>query len=123
DLDVEVRALQPELVLRWPQEGAEPLEVPCGKAARLGVGGVDVVVGTVRQQALGLEVFTALGIDPQERALVVVKSSNHFQAAFASIAAEVIHAGSPGALNPDVTTVPYEHVDRNQFPWTDDPWG
>jgi microcystin degradation protein MlrC len=122
DLEVEVRALQPELVLRWPQEDAKPLDVPCGMAARLGVGGIDVIVGTARQQVLGLEAFTALGIDPRERKVVVVKSSNHFQAAFAPIAAEVIHASSPGALNLDVTTVPYEHVDRDQYPWTDDPW-
>jgi microcystin degradation protein MlrC len=37
-------------------------------------------------QALGLELFRRLGIEPTERKLVVAKSTSHFMAAFDPIA-------------------------------------
>jgi microcystin degradation protein MlrC len=43
-----------------------------------------------RTQALGLELFTNLGIDPTQKKLVVVKSTNHFMAAFGPIAKKVL---------------------------------
>jgi len=120
DLTVEVRGLVPELVQRWPQTGGAA-EIPCGPAARLGVGGIDVVVGTVRQQVLGLEVFTAFNIEPTERRLLIVKSINHFYAAFAPIAGEVVYMSAPGALAFDFRTIPYRRVDTDRYPWADDP--
>jgi microcystin degradation protein MlrC len=122
DLTVRVRGLVQDLVQRWPQaEGFA--EVSCGDCVCLTCGGVDVIVSTVRQQVLGLEVFTAFGIDPTERQLLVVKSMNHFRAAFAPIAAEVVYMSAPGALNLDPRAIPYQHVDTRKFPWLDDPWG
>jgi microcystin degradation protein MlrC len=121
DLTVHVRALVQDLVMRWPQtEGFA--EISCGDCACLTSGGVDIVVSSVRQQAVGLEVFTACGIDPKERQLLVVKSMNHFRAAFAPIAAEVVYMSTPGALNLDPRAIPYEHVDTRKFPWLEDPW-
>jgi microcystin degradation protein MlrC len=121
DLTVRVRALVPELVQRWPQaEGFA--DIPCGDCACLTCGGVDVIVGTVRQQVLGLEVFSAFGIDPTKRQILVVKSMNHFRAAFAPIAAEVVYMSAPGALDLDPRAIPYQHVDSHKFPWLDDPW-
>jgi microcystin degradation protein MlrC len=121
DLTVCVRGLVQDLVMRWPQtEGFA--EISCGDCACLTCSGVDVVVSSVRQQVVGLEVFTAFGIDPSERDLLVVKSMNHFRAAFAPIAAEIVYMSTPGALNLDPRAIPYEHVDTRKFPWLDDPW-
>ena len=58
------------------------------------IGGVEVVLITKRTQALGLELFTNLGIDPRAQKLVVVKSTNHFMAAFGPIAKKVIYIDS-----------------------------
>ena len=62
--------------------------MPLGDCAAVRVGGVEVVLITNRTQALGLELFRNLGIEPTEQKLVVVKSTNHFMAAFGPIAQE-----------------------------------
>jgi microcystin degradation protein MlrC len=121
DLRVRVGALVENLVQRWPQTTGAT-ELSCGDCARLTCAGIDVIVSTVRQQVLGLEVFTACGVAPSERQLLVLKSINHFHAAFAPIAAEVIYMTTPAALNPDPRTIPYQYVDTRKFPWSDDPW-
>ena len=121
DLTVRVRALVQDLVQRWPQADGFA-DIPCGECVCLTCGGVDIVVGSVRQQVVGLDVFTAFGIDPTERQLLVVKSMNHFHAAFAPIAAEVVYMSAPGTLDLDPRAIPYRHVDTHKFPWLDDPW-
>ena len=63
--------------------------MPLGDCAAIRVGGVEVVLITKRTQALGLELFTNLGIDPRAKKVVVVKSTNHFMAAFGPIAKKV----------------------------------
>jgi microcystin degradation protein MlrC len=98
------------------------MDVRVGECARLTVDGVDVVVSSTRHQVLGREAFTALGIDPTARDLLVVKSANHFQAAFGTIAGEVIYMSTPGALSFDYPSVPYTLLDTRKYPWTDDPW-
>jgi microcystin degradation protein MlrC len=121
DLDVEVRALVPDLVQRWPQTTGH-LDSRCGDCARLTCDGVDVVVSTLRQQVLGLEVFTAVGIDPTALDVIVAKSSNHFRAALEPIAGEILYMSTPGALSYDFPSVPYRHIDPNKHPLVDDPW-
>ena len=49
----------------WQSFG--PTQVPLGDCAAVRVGGVEVVLITKRTQALGLELFTNLGIDPRSR--------------------------------------------------------
>jgi len=116
-----VRALVPELTQRWPQTDGFA-DVPSGAAARLSVNGIDVIVGARRQQVLGLEVFSAFGINPRQRRLLVVKSTHHFHAAFAPVAAEIIYVSAPGALCADPRELPYTRADTKKFPWVDDPW-
>ena len=60
------QGLAGSLVQRWPQTKGFA-EVPCGDCACLACNGIDVIVGSVRQQVLGLEVFAAFGIEPTER--------------------------------------------------------
>ena len=71
-----------------------------GPAALLRVEGptghVDVVVSTLRNQAIDVEYFRHIGAEPTEYALVAVKSTVHFRADFTPLAAEVIPVASPG---------------------------
>ena len=90
--------------------------MPLGDCAAVRVGGVEVVLITKRTQALGLELFTNLGIDPRARKLVVVKSTNHFMAAFGPIAKKVIYVESGGPLNRDYRQIPYTRVNRPIWP-------
>ena len=48
-----------------------------------------------------LRLGSKLGIDPVARRVVVVKSMQHFHAAFAPLAAEVLYVAAHGTLMPD----------------------
>jgi len=122
DLTVRVKGLARDLVQRWPQMGGFA-EMPVGNAACLEVGGADVVVVSLRDQAFGLELFTAFGIDPSEKRLLVLKSANHFRAAYDSVAKDVIYVDAGGALPGDPRHIPYTRFDRQAYPWADDPLG
>jgi microcystin degradation protein MlrC len=67
------------------------------------VGGIDIVVITNNAQATDLGQFTSLGIDPTRYTTVAVKSMQHFRAAFAPIAREVILVDT-GALCAEIYT-------------------
>lgn len=86
------------------------LSEPLGLAVAVRIGGVDVVINSVRQQVFSPECFTALGIDLSGKRLVVVKSTQHFQAAFTHIAGAMIYCNAPGSLNMDLSTLPYRNL-------------
>lgn len=122
DLTVRVKGLERNLVQRWPQ-GDGYADVPCGDSAFLDCGGVDVAVISNRHQAFGTELFTAFGADPRSYRLIVVKSINHFNAAYGPLASDVIYTSPPGALTFDPREIRYEHaLTEARFPWVDDPW-
>jgi len=98
----------------WQSFG--PTQVPLGDCAAVRVGGVEIVLITNRTQALGLELFTNLGIDPCTRRLVVVKSTNHFMAAFGPIAKRVIYIDSDAPLARDYRKINYTRVQRPVWP-------
>ena len=98
----------------WQSFG--PTRVPLGDCAAVRVGGVEVVLITNRTQALGLELFTNLGIDPRQRRIVVVKSTNHFMAAFGPIAKRVIYVDTDAPLARDYRKIAYQRVERPIWP-------
>ena len=48
-----------------------------------------------------------LGLDPTKRKIVVVKSTQHFHARFAPLAADVLYVSTAGAIPPDFANIPY----------------
>lgn len=122
DLTVRVKGLVRDLFQRWPQLDGYA-EMPLGDAACLHVEGIDVIVVSLRDQAFGLELFTAFGVDPRKKRLLVLKSANHFRAAYDAIAREVIYVDANGALPSDPRAIPYTRFDTQAFPWIDDPLG
>ena len=111
DSVVTVAALQRDC---WQSFG--PTQVPLGDCAAIRIGGIEVVLISNRTQALGLELFRNLGIEPTERKLVVVKSTNHFMAAFGPIARKVIYVDSDGPLSRDYRKIAYSRVNRPIWP-------
>jgi microcystin degradation protein MlrC len=111
DATVTVTALRRDC---WQSFG--PTQVPLGDCAAVRVGGVEVVLISNRTQALGLELFRNLAIEPTERKLVVVKSTNHFMAAFGPIAKKVIYVDADGPLSRDYRRIPYTKVQRPIWP-------
>ena len=131
DLDVTVAGLIDGLVQHWPQTDGAYAQ-PAGDAARLRVhgmtggaraaDGLDVIVNTRRGQVLGVEPFTAFGIALEPGRLLVVKSIQHFHAAFAPVAGEVIYMAAPGAVAPIMEQIPLRRADLHKYPWVENPF-
>ena len=76
-------------------------------------GGLDLVLNTIRTQVFHPDAFTAVGLDPADKKIVVVKSTQHFHAGFAPIAAEILYVAAPGAIPPDFAAIPYTKLARS----------
>lgn len=113
DLDVVVTAVRGDA----RQHGlAGPRTEALGNAVAIRAGSIDIVLNNRRQQVFSPECFSQLGIDLADKRLVVVKSTRHFRAAYDAIAATTIICDAPGALNSDLTRLPYRHLARPIWP-------
>ena len=93
-----------------------PTQVKLGDCACVLVGGIEVVLITNRSQALGLELFRNVGVEPTEKRMLVVKSTNHFHAAFGPIADKVLYVESDGPLPRQYERIAYTRVQRPIWP-------
>ena len=106
------------------QQDLGPARCPMGDAVWLEIGGIDVVVMSIRTQTFSPDAFTGLGIDLGSKSVIAVKSSWHFQANFAPIADELIPVATPGALQMDFAAIDYRKKrDQEFFPRVPDPLG
>ena len=94
-------------------------KVDLGKMARLVIGGIDVLVSSIRTQTLDDEVFRLHGIDVTRYKIVAIKSSNHFRAGFEPISHAIIRADTPGLVSADLTTFDYKRLQRPIWPLDD----
>jgi microcystin degradation protein MlrC len=78
------------------------VETSMGPTAVLRIGGIDVVTISNRIQTIDLQVFLSQGIDPAAKSVLVVKSVQHFRAAYAPIAREIVLVDSGGICSPDI---------------------
>lgn len=92
-------------------------QVDMGPTAVLEVGGAEIVVTGRRFQAYDRMFFEHAGIDPTRRAVLVVKSAQHFRAAFAPLARAVLVVDSGAGLTTgNLAVFPYRKVRRPVFP-------
>ncbi|THD81688.1 MAG: M81 family peptidase [Phenylobacterium sp.] len=118
DIEATVRAVSE----RHDQAGLGNSRTKMGLSVWIEVDGVDVVVNSIRTQVFSPDAFTGLGIDLEGKRLVAVKSSQHFHAGFAPIAAKIIRAATPGAIQMDFAGLPYvKKADLSFYPRVDDP--
>lgn len=87
-----------------------------GRTAVLVVGGVEIVVSEYRRQTVDAEMLRSVGITPEHRRLIVVKSAVHFRADFGRLATTIFDADTPGIHRPDFSNYDYRHVRRPIFP-------
>ncbi|UYN97124.1 MAG: M81 family metallopeptidase [Enhydrobacter sp.] len=92
------------------------VETGMGPTAVLRIGGIDVVTISNRIQTIDLQVFLSQGIDPRSKDVVVVKSVQHFRAAYAPIAREVIVVDSGGICSPDISRLKFTKLRRPIWP-------
>ncbi|MEX3314672.1 M81 family metallopeptidase [Sulfitobacter sp. PS-8MA] len=91
-----------------PYYGGTMLDL--GPSACLRIGGVDVAVTSGIAQMADREMFRSLGIVPEEKALLVVKSSTHFRADFAPIARDILVACAPGPMPLHPADLPFTRL-------------
>jgi len=118
DANVTVRRILPDAVQSF---GASV--VPLGDSVWITIKGIDVILNTVRSQVFHPDVFANFGINPTERALLVVKSTNHFHDAFSAIAAHVLYASVDGPYPNNPATNGYRNLKRKIWPIEENPHG
>jgi microcystin degradation protein MlrC len=112
DLECTVKALKTEMVMT----GLAGTPVQMGDCALVEAAGIEIVLNTLRNQAMGTDVFTQLGCDLAAKKIIVVKSSQHFYDSFSKVARHVIYVGAPGAMALDLSTLPYRNIRRPKWP-------
>jgi len=117
DVHATVSAVTDDLVIPFEQS-----RVSFGPAASVSIGSLDIVLGSKRVQTFSPPAFTSLGIDLARKKMVVVKSSNHFAAAFAKVAADIHYLDSFGPFPHDPTKVTYRRLRRPIAPLDPNPW-
>jgi microcystin degradation protein MlrC len=95
------------------------LEVSFGRTAVLEVDGIDVVVGSHRQQPYDPEAFRSQGITPERERVVVLKSTVHYRAGFEPLVGAIREVATPGLCTPTLSAFDYEHVSRPIYPLDD----
>ncbi|MCZ8314645.1 M81 family metallopeptidase [Phreatobacter sp.] len=111
DADCEVLA-----VARDQHQSFGEAKAPVGDLAAVRIGGVTVIMNTNRCQALGRELFTALGLDPSSYRLLVLKSAQHFMAGYGPIASHVFYSETQGPSTQRYETHAYSRIARPKWP-------
>ena len=87
-----------------------------GLSVCLRVQGIDIMIVSDRMQMLDRNIFRAAGIEPAEKAVLAVKSMQHFKGAFGPIASEIIVTDAGGLCTPNVKQRSYTRLRRPVFP-------
>jgi microcystin degradation protein MlrC len=86
------------------------VSVNLGQCACLERDGVLVAVVTGKKQLLDRELLRMVGIEPEQMAVIAVKSSNHFRADFEPNASAVIIAKAAGPMAADPGDLPWTRL-------------
>jgi microcystin degradation protein MlrC len=115
---VKVIKIVPNAEMRFGESFA-----PFGDAAHIVLDGIDIILNSTRAQSFDPSLFSVMGIDPETKKILVIKSTNHFFASFSKIASEIIYcaAGTPYPNNPAKT--PYRRARKDIWPMIADPHG
>ena len=101
--------------LSGPMMRGQPVDM--GPTAVIDAQGVEVVVGSRRFQNYDRMYFEHAGIDPATRRVLVVKSAQHFRAAYAPIASGILVVDSgAGITTGDLGVFTFRKVRRPIFP-------
>jgi microcystin degradation protein MlrC len=98
------------------QHMARGVPMDLGPSARLRCGGVDVIVTSEPFQTLDAEIFLLHGIDVSRCSVVGLKSSQHFRAGFAHLAAAILTADAPGLTTNQVEVFEHRTAGRPLWP-------
>ena len=87
-----------------------------GKIAVLQVGGIEVIVTSIRSQPWDIEIYRYCGIEPTEKKILVVKSTVHFRASFELISPLILDVETAALAPQKPASLPLEHSRRPIYP-------
>ena len=112
DCDCTVQALAPAMTMT--SLAGSPVQM--GDCALVQTGGIEIVLTSLRNQALNVDLFGNLGCDLAAKKLLVLKSAQHFHASFSRVAPLILYVAAPGAASPHHHLLPYRHIRRPKWP-------
>ena len=118
DLKARVTAVHPDCYM----EALGGSKRRLGDTVAINAEGIDFIVHSARAQNTNPSIFSKLGIEYASRKILVVKSMQHFHAAYAPVAAEIIYVSAPGTLSFDFARLPYTKLSRPLWPVDPDPF-
>ncbi len=92
------------------------LLIDAGLTAVLDLGGIEVVICSNKLQPQDPEIFRRNGIEPLDKKILVIKSAQHFRAAYQEAAKEIIEVNAPGVASQTPANFTFRHVRRPIFP-------
>jgi microcystin degradation protein MlrC len=89
---------------------------PVGTIAGVRTRDVGIVLSTGRVQCSSPDVFAQVNLDLADYDIIIVKSSQHFRAAFSSMGAQVLYVAAPGVDDSNFAALPFRRVRRPLWP-------
>ncbi|GAA4488916.1 M81 family metallopeptidase [Gluconacetobacter asukensis] len=105
----------------WESFGASRVPLGASSVVRIAGTRVDVILNTNRAQTFDPDIFSGLGIDIAEKKYLVVKSTNHFYAAFQPVADEILYVDAGTHYPSDARRTRYRKLSRPIWPIVEDP--
>ncbi|MBV2128567.1 M81 family metallopeptidase [Arsukibacterium indicum] len=96
--------------------------VPMGDCALISFDGIEVILNSNRCQSFDPSLFRALGIAPEERRILLVKSTNHFYQGFAPLASQIIYVDAGAPYPSDPKRNDYQKLRRPIWPINENPF-
>ena len=87
-----------------------------GTTAVIQVGGVEIILTERRIQPYDAEVLRSVGIEPQARKLIALKSAVHFRADYTPIAHQILEVDTPGVHSPNLFSYHYQNLRHPIYP-------
>ncbi|MFT4181000.1 MAG: M81 family metallopeptidase [Rhizobium sp.] len=94
---------------------------PFGDAAHIELDGIDIILNSTRAQSFDPSLFSVMGIDPKQKKILVIKSTNHFYASFSKIASNILYCSAGTPYPNDPARTPYRRAPRDIWPMIADP--
>ena len=81
-----------------------------GRTAVVQVGGIEIILTERRIQPYDAQVLRSVGIEPQARKLIALKSAVHFRADYTPIAHQILDVDTPGVHSPNLFSYDYQKL-------------
>lgn len=87
-----------------------------GLTVVIDTGRVEIVVISRHQEPFDINTLLSVGIDPQQKRYIALKSRIHWRAGFADMATEIIECTGTGVATSDYSQIEFKHMRRPIYP-------